>query len=384
MKRLAIVISHPIQYYSPIFKLLAERKNIELKVYYTLGKEVANSFDKDFGQVIKWDIDLLEGYDFEWVINRSRTPGSHYFNGVVNPHIIEQINSFAPNAILVFGWAYHGHLKALRYFHGKIPVYFRGDSILLYEKPGLKAKLKYLFLKWVYRNVDFALYVGSNNRDYFKKYGIKDIQLIYAPHAVDNERFAADRQSEAKALRINLGLVETDTLILFAGKFISKKNPLILIAAVNALENSNLHILFVGNGDLQDQMKLATNGNPNIHFLDFQNQSVMPVVYQAADLFCLPSQGPGETWGLAVNEAMAASKAVLISDKCGCATDLVKNGINGLIFKSNDIEDLIDSLNVLCIDKRRLTDYGQASAEIIGNFSFLPLITSIENLLSEA
>ena len=70
--------------------------------------------------------------------------------------------------------------------------------------------------------------------------------------------------------------------------------------------------------------------------MDFQNQSEMPKVYHSCDVLVLPSQGPGETWGLAVNEAMASGKAVLVSDKCGCYPDLVQDNINGFVFKSND------------------------------------------------
>ena len=71
---------------------------------------------------------------------------------------------------------------------------------------------------------------------------------------------------------------------------------------------------------------------------------MMPSVYKSADVFVLPSGGPGETWGLAVNEAMAAGKPVLVSDKCGCAPDLVDDGVNGFVFKNGQVDDLKDKL----------------------------------------
>ena len=93
--------------------------------------------------------------------------------------------------------------------------------------------------------------------------------------------------------------------------------------------------------------------------MDFQSQQKHPAVYQACDLFCLPSRGPGETWGLAVNEAMASGKAVLVSDKVGCATDLVKEGVNGYVFESGNEGDLFEKLEVLVADKERLSTMGQ-------------------------
>lgn len=81
--------------------------------------------------------------------------------------------------------------------------------------------------------------------------------------------------------------------------------------------------------------------------MPFQNQQQMPAVYHMADLVALPSQGPGETWGLVVNEAMACGKAVLVSDKAGCQPDLVINEFNGMAFKSNDLNECLSSLRVL-------------------------------------
>jgi glycosyltransferase involved in cell wall biosynthesis len=105
------------------------------------------------------------------------------------------------------------------------------------------------------------------------------------------------------------------------------------------------------------------------------------VVYQACDLFCLPSKGPGETWGLAVNEAMACSKAILVSDKCGCAIDLVKIGENGAIFKSGSLADLTACLKKLTANKELLISYGKVSNSIINSFSFLNISKAIESKL---
>src|SRR5690606_8532330 len=171
----------------------------------------------------------------------------------------------------------------------------------------------------------------------------------------------------------------TDRLILFAGKLEAKKNPTVLLEAVSRLEDEGLHLLFVGNGKLEEELKLQVKENSlkNVHFLDFQNQLRMPAIYQACDIFCLPSKGPGETWGLAVNEAMAAGKAVLVSDKVGCAADLVKSGMNGEVFQSGNKEDLKAKLQTLCNSKKRLADFGKSSKEIIQNWSFFKQMSVI-------
>jgi glycosyltransferase involved in cell wall biosynthesis len=246
--KLAIITTHPIQYYAPIFKTLSERKKIDVKVFYTRGQQDDHAFDHGFGKAISWDIPLLEGYPYEWVQNTSPQPGSHHFKGIVNPTLIQQVEAWKPDAVLFFGWAYRSHLKAIRYFKGKIPVYFRGDSTLLGEKKGIKGLLKYIFLKRVYKNIDHAFYVGTNNKAYFKKYGLKEEQLSFTPHAIDNARFEHNYMQEANELRLSLNIKNEDILIVYAGKFESVKNVELLLSAFIKLSKANTHLLLVGNG----------------------------------------------------------------------------------------------------------------------------------------
>lgn len=406
MVKLAIVSTHPIQYYAPIFKLLAQQQDLMICVFYTWGERSVSKYDPGFGREISWDIPLMDGYNFVFEKNTAKKPGSNHFMGIQNPNIINDIKKFNADAILIFGWAYAAHLKVLRFFKGKIPIIFRGDSNLLDTSSGIKQILKSLVLKYVYSYVDYALFVGQANNAYFKQYGLKEEQLIFGPHAIDNERFIIPRLKEAGDLRNNLGIPENDLLILFAGKFEDKKSPLLLKNAFIELNNPGTHLLFVGNGVLEKSLKASTTLSPTkdenpdsspacmakdkalndvknrIHFMDFQNQSYMPVIYQACDLFVLPSKGPGETWGLAVNEAMACGKAVLVSDRVGCYLDLVKNGINGFCFKHENLADLTFKLQKILTDEAILKTFGLNSKEIIKDYSFEVIVSEIINLLA--
>ena len=373
MKRFAIITTHPIQYYAPIFKRLTDDE-IECKVFYTWGEGgIKDKFDPDFKKIIEWDIPLLEGYNFEFCKNTSKKPGTNHFNGIINPYLIQSILDFEPTHILIFGWNFSSHLKVLRYFKGKIPVLFRGDSTLIDDPNGFsfKSLARKYFLTWIYQHVDFALYVGQANKAYYKKFGLKEEQLIFAPHAIDNDRFSLishQQQFWIEKIKQEFSIQETDITIIFCGKFQDKKNPFLLLEAVKELSINNLHLIFVGNGKLESKLKAYQN--KNIHFLPFQNQTLMPAVYRLGDIFCLPSQGPRETWGLAVNEAMACSRAVLVSDKCGCAVDLIEDGENGYVFESNNINDLINKIKLLTVDKKSVKNMGNNSFKIIQDWSF--------------
>jgi len=381
--RLAIVTTHPIQYYAPVFHLLHQRQQLTIKVFYTWGEGVTDKFDPGFNKKIAWDIPLLEGYPYEWVENTAKDPGTHHFGGIVNPGLIEQLDNWKLDALLIYGWGFRSHLKIIRHFKGKIPVFFRGDSNLLDLTGGLKAIFRSLFLKWVYRHVDHAIYVGTNNKAYYKKYGLKDDQLTFGPHAIDNKRFSADVSDEALQLRSRLAIAPDEKVVLFAGKFEDKKDPMILLEAFLNLNKSDVHLIFVGNGPLEEQLKTKSANISNIHFIGFQNQLQMPVMYQACDIFCLPSKGPGETWGLAINEAMASGKAVLVSDKAGAAIDLVKPGQNGAIFKANNLAGLLEKLDkLITVSKTELAVMGTISKKLIGEWSFENQVKAIEDAVN--
>lgn len=385
MKRLAIITTHPIQYNAPLFKLLQERGNIKIRVFYTWGKAVLkNKFDPGFGKSINWDIPLLEGYEYVFEKNISTDAGSHHFKGIDNPELVDHITEWGAHAILVYGWSFKSHLQCLRYFKNKIPVYFRGDSTLLNESFGFKKMLRTLFLKWVYNYVNKAFYVGTQNKKYYLKQGLKENQLVFAPHAIDNDRFFdKDDAYNEKALgwRRQLNIRDDELVFLFAGKLEPKKDPELLIRAFVVVQVPGIHLVLVGNGIMENKLKGIYGMIKNLHFIDFQNQTLMPVVYRLGDVFILPSAGPGETWGLGVNEAMACNRPVLLSDKVGCAADLVEIGKSGYKFAAGDKKDLIKKMRLVIEHKPDLANMGQYANEKIGHWNYETVAMAIETEL---
>ncbi|MBW7942939.1 MAG: glycosyltransferase family 4 protein [Candidatus Kuenenia stuttgartiensis] len=380
--KLAIVTTHPIQYNAPWFKLLAAETEVDLKVFYTWEQSNrVEKFDPGFGKVVSWDIPLLDGYEYTFVKNTSNDPGSHYFNGIVNPTLNNEIELWGADAVLVFGWPFKSHLACIKYFHGKIPVLFRGDSTLLDEKQGVKKILRRLFLRYVYSFVDYALYVGTNNKKYFLAHGLKEKQLVFVPHAIDNKRFTENKEqyiNEAVVWRKKLNISPDDFVVLFAGKFNNKKNPFFLLQLAQQLNDSYFKFVFVGNGELEQDLKTAVNDR-RIIFLDFQNQSKMPVVYQLADLFVLPSVGPGETWGLAINEALASGKYVVTTTKAGGAVDLIVNNDNGLIIDTNDVVAAAEFIRNLAGNNKK--GNFNDNKQLLEKYSFDNIVYQIKQLL---
>jgi glycosyltransferase involved in cell wall biosynthesis len=337
LRKLAIVNTHPIQYYSPVFRALAASDQIDLRVFYTWSQAASNSmFDAGFGTEVKWDIPLLDGYRYQFVTNVAKRPGPEHFAGLHTPTLVQEIEAWGPDAILVYTWNSRSHLQALLHFKGRVPILFRGDSTLLDKRTWWRALMRRVFLTWVYSHVDVAVAVGSNNRDYFVWCGLPLGRIALAPHSVDTVRFAADSEQHdcrAAQWRQELGIAPGETTVLFAGKLQHQKNLGLLLDAFAAVDERS-HLVLVGNGELEGQLKAKAKTLRNVHFMPFQNQSVMPAVYRLGDVFVLPSQS--ETWGLALNEAMACGRAVIASTQVGAACDLIQPGVNGWIFESGD------------------------------------------------
>ncbi|WP_242919039.1 glycosyltransferase family 4 protein [Pontibacter liquoris] len=383
MKRLAVVATHPVQYNAPIFRMLSAIGKLDLKVFYTWFQAKEQVFDPGFGKVITWDIPLLEGYSYLFTRNKTATIGPKTFWSIQNPELIKEIEDYNPDAILVIGWNYYSHLQVMRHFNGKVPVLFRGDSTLLNDKKGIKKQLRRLVLRQIYRYVDFALFVGSQNKAYYLEHGLKPEQLIFAPHAIENNRFSSDIDGEADLWAKNnltrLGIPAAAKVFLYAGKLESVKNPELLLKAF-AAPAIDAHLILVGNGQLEFKLKSKYKNCAKVHYMDFQNQTLMPAVYRMADVFVLGSDS--ETWGLAVNEAMACGKAVLVSDKVGCAIDLVQPGVNGFIFEAGSIDSLQEKLHLLSsMTKAELSYMGKASALKIQDWNYDKICVAVEELL---
>jgi hypothetical protein len=112
MRKLAIVTTHPIQYYAPVFQLLARRGNIDIKVFYTWSQSLLKKNDPGFERDVSWDIPLLDGYPYEFVENTAPEPGSHHSKGIINPGLIPAITNWKADAVMVIGWAYNLNTKS--------------------------------------------------------------------------------------------------------------------------------------------------------------------------------------------------------------------------------------------------------------------------------
>ncbi|MCF7894508.1 MAG: glycosyltransferase family 4 protein [Candidatus Omnitrophica bacterium] len=374
--KLAILTSHPIQYQVPFFKKLDKHFKIDLKVYFCSDDGVKKTKDSGFGQKIKWDIPLLEGYKYKFLKKYNLFFLKKPFLRI-NPEIIKELFLNKYNAIIVHGWA---SLTNWLVFFGSIfthiPILLRAESPFSQEraKNRLRDKIRRFILRFLFKNISAFLYIGEENKKFYEFYGIPEEKLFFTPYAVDNERFIDEfkklNQSKDK-IKDELGIDKEKAVILFVGKLIDKKNPLDLLQAYEKINSNKKALVYVGDGRLRLKMEryIKNNRIKDVHLIGFKNQTELPKYYTMADIFVLPS-GIGERWGLVVNEAMCFGLPIIVSDIVGCSPDLVKNGESGYVFSLGEIKKLAEYLKELIVDENKRKIFGQKSFEIIQNHRY--------------
>lgn len=386
------LLSHPIQYFSPLFSKMAEDEDIELLVLYCSDENVKGHIDKGFGVEVKWDIDLLNGYNYKFLKNNSWKPSLfNGFWGLLNFEIFKVLKKEKDSYLVIHGWNYATNFLAViaAKIYG-VKLCLRGENPLNQEL--LKSKnilfLRKIFFKYLFFPLfDYFFYIGSQNKKLYEYYGVKENKLIFTPYAVDNDRFKAEYEKyrdQKTEIRKELGLPVDKRIILTSGKYIYKKRPMDLLKAYHLLDDESTALVFLGDGELRIEMGDFINKNKinNVFLTGFKNQSEVGKYFAASDIFVLPS-GAGETWGLVVNEAMNFGLPVVVSDMVGCAYDLVLEGKNGYKFKCGDIKDLTAKIQQLIAEKNKLEQFRKKSNEIIKDYSYDVIIKNIKKELCD-
>ncbi|TAJ87532.1 glycosyltransferase family 4 protein [Reyranella sp.] len=343
MQRIGFLISHPIQYYTPIFRELAAR--CDLTVFFAHRQTAEQQAQIGYGVAFDWDVDLLSGYESRFLTNVSRQPSTSRFGGCNTPEIADRIAEGRFDAFVVPGWSLRSYWQAVRACRRLgVPVLVRGDSQLGSPRRAALRLAKELAFSQVMKLFDGYLYVGQRNRAYLEHYGAPADRLFFSPHCVDNNAFRAASQGAGEV---------TGRRVLFVGRLVPYKRPFDVMAAAARLaaDGRPIELTIAGAGELEGSLRAAAQAaGLGVNFLGFVNQSRLPEVYAAADVLVLPS-GAEETWGLVVNEAMACGIPAVVSDAMGCGPDLVEPGVTGEVVPLDDVGALAAGISrVLAFD----------------------------------
>lgn len=384
-KRLAILQSHPIQYFAPLFRRLAQDEDLDITVFYCSRHGIEEYYDPEFGQKLVWDIPLLEGYKHKFLPNSAKVEDIHSGTGLYNPSILAELKKGEFDAVWVHGHRYLtnqlviGGAKLL-----KLPVFMRCESHLLLQRSQLKLALRRPLLSLMYRKFCHScLPIGTRNREFYQFHGVRSHRLFLVPYSVDNNFFInniQNLQSQIEDLKSEMGLPTDKPILLFASKLTERKHPFDLLVAFEQIRKSDdeAALAFVGSGEEEERLRayVQEHNIPDVYFLGFANQSKLPSVYAIADVFILPSEN--EPWALVINEAMCAGLPIIASEEIGAVKDLVRSGVNGYTFTAGDTAALANHLRTLIRNPQLREEMGQQSLEIIRNWDFEACVQGVK------
>jgi glycosyltransferase involved in cell wall biosynthesis len=372
--RVAHLVSHPIQYFAPLYRELTERPEIDLTVYFYSDASAGEFYTPEFATRVGWDTPLLEGFRWRMLPSVRGTAIPSRF--LTRPRFDILRDLAAQKYDLVWAHGYAHLTTSLAMLAGSVrgaPVLLREEQTLLHGRPWYNRVLKRAALRPLLGR-SFGLYVGEQNRRWLLRHGVPPTRLFPARYCVDNDYFqrrANELAAGRRELRASFGISTDAPVLVFCGKLIAKKQPLLLLDAFERLRRRHpCWLLLVGDGPLRGAVEdlVRTRRLPDVRLAGFLNQSELPAAYAAGDVFTLPSAFH-ETWGLVVNEAMNFSLPLVVSDKVGCADDLVRTGWNGFVVPHGSADALADALGTLVRDSALRRAFGARSRELVDRYS---------------
>jgi len=274
-----------------------------------------------------------------------------------------KLNDLKPDIVFAGAIAFPSGAAAVRYAIERKKKVIIFDNARLEDVP--RSWLVDFIKKRIYSCTDAVLCPSKAWIPTFTYFGFKEVQIFYGLNVVDNSYWKSQNASANKQ--------STSGYIVSIGRQIPKKNFLFLLNAYQSYISNAVNpkeLILVGDGTEHELLVdfVKENGLNTVRFLPFKSQDELKFLYQKADYFILPSRH-GETWGLVVNEAMVSGLPVIVSNQVGCASTLVKDGVNGYTFSPDNVNELTNLL--FKMDGLNATEWmtmGEKSKEIINDW----------------
>lgn len=350
--RIAAFVSHVIQHIAPLWRELAKRPDVEVRVHHFSRVGVEEVHDPEFAHAYKWDVDLLSGYTSEFLPRRwpTRDPNDCSWLGLNGN--LRAVLEEGWDAVWIAGYVHLNNWRIMQLCRRlKIPLLMHNDVSILtaLDKPGWKLALKSLVVRYFLRRVDGAFGLGDHARDYFLHYGCPPERAFIVPIPVDVTRFRAAVESATPArlgeVREKFRIPEGRRLVAFTGKFIPRKRPFDFIEAMHRLGRDDVVGIMIGDGPLRAEIDRARGSN--VVVTGFVNQSELPLLLSMASVCVMPSDYDAHP--LAVTEALSVGLPVVLSDRCGCygPNDVLRDGENGFVYPVGDVDAIVRHLRFL-------------------------------------
>ncbi|MHB2020395.1 MAG: glycosyltransferase family 4 protein [Candidatus Xenobia bacterium] len=368
--RLAVLISHPIQYFTPLYQRLARCPELDIQVYFCARDGAERHFDAGFAREVQWDVPLLDGYPHQFLRNDSPWPSLRSFWGLLNPSVAAVLWRTRPHVLWVHGWGSATTWMAIATALAiGVPVLMRGDTNPRAVRRSWKMRPRQWLLRRLFSRLAGFLAAGQRNHEFYLGLGVPASRIHTVPYAVDNARWQAEAdrlRPQRRQLRERWGLPADVPLLLYCGRLAEEKGVSELLAACRQIQTAGA-LVVVGDGPLRALLEGPRGGLP-VYWMGFKNQSELAQFYVLADALVVPSRF--EPWGLVINEAMVCGLPVLATDVVGAVPDLVTDGVTGLVFPAGSTDLLAQAMERMLRDPVSRAAMGAEAAGRIAKWSY--------------
>ena len=353
-KKILVLSSYPANYRVAVFEGLANE--FELTVLFSRNKN--------------------EDRNSDWFVKEARIPFSLVCTEEGKRKMLECRKHLKKyDLILAYDfrmkWALRILLKAKLL---GIPYILNSDGSFLIKKRFPVEQIKRFFIS----NASAWLASGEYAKQNFINYGAKEekvyIHNFTSLHQEDilNEIVPKEKK---QSLKKELGLQEGG-LILSIGQFIVRKGFDILLEAWKECQGKGYQLVIIGGGQMKSEYERIIRENclVDVSLLDYVPFDIIKKYYMAADFFVLPTRE--DIWGLVVNEAMAYGLPIISTDRCIAGLELIENGVNGFIVKTEDSDDLSDRINYLLDHPKEIESMGAANLSKIHHWTIENVVNS--------
>jgi glycosyltransferase involved in cell wall biosynthesis len=360
--KLVIVTEIIAPYRIPVFNALALRPELDLHVVFLSENDLSMRQWRVYTDEIKFPYDVLPSW--------RRRIGK--YNVLINRGVVSILNKLRPDALMCGGYNYLTSWEAAYWarFH-RVPLLLWSESTASDKRHGhrLVESLKAQFL----RLCRSFVVPGRSSLKYLEDFGISDQRIFTAPNAVDVGLFskpANDARRNDFEVRARRSL--PSRYFLYVGRLVKAKGVFELLETYAQLDTeirNKVALVFVGDGvDRPALMERASRiALGTVQFPGFVHREGLSDFYALADALILPTHS--DPWGLVVNEAMACSLPVVVTNVAGCVADLMQDGWNGFIVAPHDQSQLATAMTRLASDSALRIKMGSRSRERIEAYS---------------
>ena len=381
--RVLLLCAHPTQYGSPMWRLMAQRADLEILVAYCSLEGAEPHADPDFGVQVAWDIPLLDNYPWVRLRNISPRPAAGKFFGLINPGVWRLIRARKFDAVVMFT----GYICATFWIAlaaaklSGVPILFGTDAhdISPRDDHAWKAKIKKYLWPRLFRLADVVIAPSTGTVALMHSLNIPPERVVLMPYVVHNEWWIGQAaRVDRMAVRRDWDIPAEAPVVLFCAKLQPWKRPQDLLRAFASASVPGSYLVYAGDGPMRGELEALARTlgvSAQTRFLGFVNQSGLPQVYCASDLLVLPSEY--EPFGVVVNEMMLCGHGAIVSDRVGAKFDLIRQDETGFVYACGNIDALAKLLHATLSNPEVLLRCGEASKRRIAEWSPSAYVDSV-------